>query len=153
MVLPVSIAIKSFLGLYVLTPFEQQLLKRLSDALEPADREVLTHQLANFTTVRRLTHHLEEPKAYGFTNFYTLRLGKDVSATRQLKRFAAKESETLLATAHVAFDGGEIDVQFWLVKGLFFNIEYRSVQNIYYPPEDYCIDSLNVWPSEKKFPA
>ncbi len=57
MTLPFGVALNSFLGLYVLTPFEQELLKRLSESLEPSDRGVLTHQLAHFTTVRRLTRY------------------------------------------------------------------------------------------------
>jgi hypothetical protein len=146
MALPLAVAVKSFLGLYVLTPFEQTLLEQLSEALEPGDREVLRYQLAHFTTVRRLTRHLDEPKAHGFTNFYTLRLGKDVSAERQPKRFASNESEALLASARVTFDGGEIEVQFWLVRGLLFRIEYRSPQKVYYPPGDYRIESVKVWP-------
>lgn len=144
MKLPLVVAIKSFLGLYVLTPFEQDLLKRLSEALDSHDREVLAYQLAHFTTVRRLTRHLDEPRAHGFTNFYTLRLGKDVSSERQPKRFASEEVEALLATAAVVFDGGQIEVQFWLVKGVLFRIEYRSPQKIYYPRSDYRIESLHT---------
>lgn len=146
MTLPLAVAVKSFLGLYILTPFEQDLLKRLSEALGASDREVLAYQLAHFTTVRRLTRHLDEPKAHGFTNFHTLRFGKDVSAERQPKRFASDESEALLATARVSFDSGEIEVQFWLVRGLLFRIEYRSPQKVYYPPGDYRIESLKLWP-------
>ncbi|WP_308366732.1 MULTISPECIES: hypothetical protein [unclassified Microbulbifer] len=150
MTLSLSVKIKSFLGLYVLTPFEQELLKRLSEELEPSDQEVLTYQLAQFTTVRRLIRHLDEPNAYGFTNFHTMQLGKDVSAKRQTKRFPTAENEALLATAHVTFDGGEIGVQFWLVKGILFSIEYRSPQKVYYPPDNYSIGSLKLWPNKAK---
>jgi hypothetical protein len=134
MKLPVAVAIKDFLGLYVLTPLEQELLKQLSEALGPGDREVLAYQLEHFTTVRRLLKHLDDPKAYGFTNFYTVGFGKNVADERQTKRFAANEKEALLATARVIFEGGEMEVQFWLVRGLLFSLEYRSQQNIYYPP-------------------
>lgn len=149
MTLPFTVAIKNFLGIYVLTPFEQELLKWLNEALEPSDSEVLAYQLAHFTTVRRLLKHLDDPKAYGFTNFHTMRFGKSVTDERQTKRFASHEKETLLATARVTFDGGEMDVQFWLVKGVLFSIEYRSPQNIYYPPGDYRIESITLWPKEK----
>lgn len=146
MTLPLAVAVKSFLGLYVLTPFEKELLKRLSEALEPSDREVLAYQLAHFTTVRRLLKHLDDPKAYGFTNFHTMRFGKSATDERQTKRFASSEKEALLATVRVTFEGGEMAVQFWLVKGVLFSLEYRSPQNIYYPPGDYRIESITVWP-------
>lgn len=146
MTLPFAVAVKNFLGLYVLTPFEQELLKRLSWALEPSDREVLAHQLAHFTTVRRLLKHLDDLKAYGFTNFHTMRFGMSVTDERQTKRFASTEKEALLATARVTFEGGEMEVQFWLVRGVLFSLEYRSPQNIYYPAGDYRIESVTVWP-------
>lgn len=141
MTLPLTVAVKSFLGVYVLAPFEQELLSRLSEALEPAEREVLAHQLAHFTTVRRLLRHLDDPKAYGFTNFHTMRFGKSVTDERQTKRFAACKREALVATARVTFEGGEMEVQFWLVKGVLFSLEYRSAQNIYYPSGNYRIES------------
>jgi hypothetical protein len=147
MTLPFAVAVKNFLGLYVLTPFEQELLKRLSEALEPSQREVLSHQLAHFTTVRRLLKYLDDPKAYGFTNIHTMRFGKSVTDERQTKRFASTKKEALLATARVTFDDGEMEVQFWLVKGVLFNLEYRSPQNIYYPPGDYRIESMTAWPN------
>lgn len=146
MTLPLAVAVKSFLGLYVLTPFEQELLNRLSEALKPDDREVLAYQLAHFTTVRRLLKHLDDPKAYGFTNFHTMRFGESVTDERQTKRFASNKTETLLATAHVAFENGEMEVQFWLVRGVLFSLEYRSPQKIYYPTGDYRIEPLTVWP-------
>lgn len=144
MKLPFTVAVKNFLGLYVLTPFEQELLKRLNEALESSDREVLAYQLSHFTTVRRLLKHLDDPKAYGFTNFHTMRFGKNVTDERQTKRFASHEKEALLATTRVTFNGGEMDVQFWLVNGVLFSLEYRSPQNIYYPPGDYRIESVTV---------
>jgi hypothetical protein len=48
---------------------------------------------------------------------------------------------------HVPNSGGEIEVQFWLVRGLLFRIEYRSPQKVYYPPEGYLVESLKVWPN------
>ena len=144
--LPFSVAIRNFFGLYVLTPFEEFLLERLKAALTPEDREVLSHQLANFTTTRRLTRHLDVPNAHGFTNFHTLRFGKDVSAQQQTRRFPSSEPSAILATARVVFDGNAIDVKFVLVSGVLFMIEYRSPQKIYYPSADYRLESLTVWP-------
>lgn len=149
MEIPLFIAVKSFFGLYVLTPFEQTLLKRLLEALAPHDCEILSYQISQFTTVRRLTRHIDEPKAHGFTNFYTLRFGKDVSEKRQSKRFITNEPETLLATVQVTFYRGEIEVQFWLVNGLLFNIEYRPKQKVYYPSGEFRIEPFTLWPNEK----
>lgn len=150
MTLPFTVAVKNFLGLYVITPFEQELLKRLSEALEPGDREVLAYQLAHFTTVRRLLKHLDVPKAHGFTNFHTVSFGRDVTDKRQTKRFNSNESHAVLATARVVFDGGEIGVTFILVRDVLFRIEYRSPQKIYYPPGDYRIESMTAWPRGSK---
>lgn len=149
MALPFIVAIKSFVGLYVLTPFEQDLLRQLSEALNPDEREVLAYQLANFTMVRRQLKHLDEPKAYGFTNFYTTRFGKSIAAERQTKRFMSPKKEHLLATARVTFPGGEMDVQFWVVQGVLFSIEYRSPQHLYYPRGPYQIERLTVRPKEE----
>jgi hypothetical protein len=146
MTLPFAVAVKNLLGLYVLTPFEQELLKRLSESLELSEREILAYQAARFTSVRRLLKHLDDPKAYGFTNFYTTRFGKSVTDERQKKRFASNSNEALLATAHVRFKGGEIEVQFWLVHGVLFSLEYRSPQNVYYPPDGYRIESMTLSP-------
>ena len=140
--LPIATAVKGFLGLKVLTPFEKDLLERLGEVLEPSDREVLEYQIKQFTTVRRLLKHLDDPKAYGFTNFYTLSFGQNVTDERQTKRFATNEEESLLAVAYVDFDEGQMCVQFWLVKGVLFSLEYRSPQNIYYPPSGYRIESI-----------
>lgn len=144
--LPLTVAVKDFFGLYILTPFEQDLLNRLSEALAVEDKEILTYQLSHFTTVRRLIRHLDEPNAHGYTNFYTLRFGKDVSAKCQARRFSTKKAQVVLALARVTFDGGRIDVKFCLVNGVLFCIEYRSPEKIYYPPSDYCVENLAIWP-------
>lgn len=146
MILPFSVAIKSFFGIYVLTPFEEALLEHLSDALGPDDRAILTFQLEHFTTVRRLLKQLDEPNAHGFTNFYTSRFGRSLTDECQTRRFAYSEKESLLATTRVTFEGGEIEVQFWLVTGVLFCMEYRSPQHIYYPPSRYRIEAISVWP-------
>jgi hypothetical protein len=146
MSLPFSVAIRDFFGFYVLTPFEEFLLERLKAALEPEEREILSHQLAHFTTTRRLTRHLDVPNAHGFTNFHTLRFGKDVSAEQQTRRFRSSEPNAILATARVVFDARAIDVKFVLVGGVLFRIEYRSPQKIYYPSADYRLESIKVWP-------
>jgi hypothetical protein len=143
--LPLVVAVKNFLGLYVLTPFEESLLAKLSEALNSQGREILAHQLAHFTTVRRLMRHLDEPNAHGYTEFYTLRFGKNLTAERQVKRFPSNESQAVLATAHVVFNSGEIDVKFWLVRGVLFKVEYRSPQKIYYPPDEgYTIEVVKA---------
>lgn len=144
--LPLSVAVKNFLGLKVLTPFEKNLLDRLGNSLETSDREVLSLQLKRFTTVRRFLERVDDPRAHGFTNFHTSHFGRDVTDERQTTRFTTTETEALLATARVTFLGGEMVVQFWIVKGVLFRLEYRSPQNIYYPHGGYQIESIAVWP-------
>jgi len=146
MKLPLPIAIKYLLGIYALSPFEEALLQRLGDALAPPDREILAAQMANFNTVRRMLRHVDDPEAHGFTNFYMLRLGKSVTEERQTRRFATSDWEAVLAETHVSFDGGEMAVQFGLVGGVLFSIEYRSPQHIYYPPDGYRIGPVELWP-------
>src|SRR5678816_4934698 len=99
MKLPLSVAVKNFLGLYVLTPFEQRLLARLKEALAPEEKEIIEFQLAHFTTVRRLIRHVDVPNAHGYTNFYTLRLGSDVTDKVQTKRFSSNKVHSVIATA------------------------------------------------------
>lgn len=146
MKIPLVVMLKDFFGFYVLTPFERKLLERLREGLDPAGRVALDYQLAHFTTTRRLLKDLDDPTAYGFTNFHTTRFGRDVTEQRQTKRFASSASEELLAWAQVSFNGGEITVQFWIARGVLFSIEYRSPQRIYYPAERYRIESISVWP-------
>ena len=61
MSLSLDVAVKNFLGFYVLTPFEQELLKGLSEALSPEEREILAYQLGHFMSVRRLIRHIDVP--------------------------------------------------------------------------------------------
>ncbi len=142
--LPLWIAIRNFFGIFVLTPFEEDLLKRLREVLGPADREALAEQLKTFTTVRRLLKHLDERNAHGFTNFYTTRLGQDVSDRRHAKRFVSRPTDSVLGTAHVLFQGGEIEVTFITVDGVLFSMDYRSPQRLYYPPSGYRIAELKL---------
>ena len=144
MKLPLSVAIKNFFGIFVLTPFEKKLLDQLMETIDANDREILAYQLSHFTSARRLIRHLDERNAYGFTNFYTLRFGKDASAKYQPMRFKNSEPEAILANARVTHKEGQIDVRYWIVRGLFFKMEYRSPQNIYYPSGDYKIEMLDV---------
>lgn len=133
MKLPIIVSLKNLFGLYVLTPFEQRLLDELEAALEPEFKNILKFQLSKFTTVRRLIRYLDEPNSHGYTNFYTIKYGRDISDERQIKRFPFIEPEELFATGCVKGDFGIIQVQIWLVHGVLFTIEYRSEQKIYYP--------------------
>ena len=145
--LPLSVAVKNFLGLYVLTPFEQRLLASLKEALAQAEKEVLEFQLAHYTTVRRLIRHIDVPNAHGYTNFYTLRLGSDITDKVQTKRFSSNKVHSVIATARIAHSGGEINVKFILVRDVLFRIEYRSRQKIYYPSGEYQVHSFDLWPT------
>lgn len=141
MKLPIIVSLKNLLGLYVLTPFEQRLLDELEAMLEPKCKNILKFQLSNFTMVRRLIRHLNEPNSHGYTNFYTTKYGQDLSNERQIERFLFLEPEELFAVGCVKGDFGVIQVQFWLVNGILFTIEYRSEQKIYYPTnENYEIE-------------
>jgi hypothetical protein len=83
--------------------------------------------------------------AYGHTEFYTLSFGKNLTKERQAKRFPSNDSQAVLATTRVRFASGEIDVMFWLVRGVLFKLEYRSPQRICYPPrEEFRIEDVTV---------
>jgi hypothetical protein len=147
MKLPFFVAIKDFFGFYAITPFEQSLLERLVEALDPKDQYILTSQLRRFTLVQRVINSssIDDPDIFGGnTMFFTQRWGKDVSKNRQTVRFDCNIS--LLATAHVIFNDGEINVKFWTYGGVLSSIQYRSPQKIYYPGNYFHIDSLRVWP-------
>lgn len=142
--LPIAIAIKNFFGIYELTPLEEDLLKALSDALTSQYQTVLKSQLGNFNAVRRLVKYVSGPHSHGFTNFHVIKRGKEVSQKVQLKRFPEEPKERIFATAKVLFDEGEIFAEFWLVRGIFFRIKYRSPQNIWYPPDGYRVADVHV---------
>ncbi|PWQ96848.1 hypothetical protein [Leucothrix arctica] len=140
--------IKNFFGFFVIYPFEQTLLDCLQDRLSVEEREILCHQIGRFTVVRRLFRHLGIQGAYGFTNFHTFRFGKNISGKLQKKTFANKDEEVLLATARVTHAKGEINIQFWIVRGIFFSIEYRSAQHQYHPLSSFDIVDIVVWPNK-----
>jgi hypothetical protein len=145
MKLPFLVVIKDFFGLYALTPFEQSLLEHLKAALRSDDRKVLEYQLSHFTDVRRTIKPVSVPNVGG-TIFYTIQRGENVREEKQKIKFSVQVPNMLLAIARVIFDGGEINIQFWIYKGVFFSIEYRSPQHVFYPENNYRIDFLKVWP-------
>ncbi|MBE9610010.1 hypothetical protein [Chitinilyticum piscinae] len=137
--IPLSIKIKSFFGLYVLTPFEENLLEHLRKSLDEDGQKILDFQMSNFTIVRRFIKPLNDPRSHGYTNFYTCRFGINLAKKRQVKHFKSTSSDGVLATAEVVFFEGRIEVKFILVDGVLFRIEYRSPQKIYYPPSEYRV--------------
>jgi hypothetical protein len=137
-------SIKSFFGIHVLLPFEKALLDSLASAMSPTDREILQAQLSKINMSRRLLRHIDEPNAHGFTNFYTVRWGKDVTERAHHRRFKVPPSEGILARCRVDFEGGHIDVEFWQVNGVLFGMKYRSPERIYIPPHPYRIEGVNV---------
>ena len=142
-----SFKVKNFFGLYELSPFEEELLQTLDSNLSNEEKNILAHQMQRFNLVRRTIKHIDVPDAHGFTNFHTYRFGKNVTDKRQQKRFASDMEEELLATATVVFNSSKINIQFWLVQGVFFRIEYRSAQKTYYPTDDYSINDIVIWPN------
>jgi hypothetical protein len=73
----------------------------------------------------------------------------NVAAERQIRRFATDEQDedtVVLATASAIFAVGQMDVQLWIRNGVLFCMDYRSAQKIYYPPGDYLIETMTLWP-------
>lgn len=138
--------VRNFFGVFALTPFEQDLLVRLKVELDSEDSGILEAQLKNYNVVRRLTKHVDVPGAHGFTNFHCQRFGKDISNEVQHRKFSREDAECVLANAVVTFDNVRIDVQFWIVRGVFFRIEYRSPQKIYCPIGKYVVQDWQIWP-------
>lgn len=137
-------SVKSFFGLHVLLPFEKALLDALASAMNQTDREILKEQLSKINMSRRLLRHVDEPNAHGFTNFYTVRWGKDVTEREHHKRFKVPQSEGILARCRVEFEGGNIDVEIWQANGVLFGMRYRSPEHIYHPPSAYRIHDMQV---------
>lgn len=142
--MPILNAIKDFFGIYELTPLEKDLLTALRDGLSPEYQEILKTQTSKFNVVRRLVKYLDAPASHGYTNFHVVRKGVEVSEEAQSARFPEEPSNGKFATARVVFDGGEIFVEFWLAKGIFFRMKYSSPQKIWYPPDGYRVLELNV---------
>jgi hypothetical protein len=137
-------SIRSFFGIHILLPFEKALLDALASAMSPTDREILHEQLRKINMSRRLLRHLDEPNAHGFTNFYTVRWGKDVTEREHRRRFKVPQSEGILARCRVDFEGGHIDVEFWQVNGVLFGMRYRSPERIYSPPPPYRVEDVHM---------
>lgn len=144
--IPILDKLRDFFGLYVILPFEKMLLDKLLAEMCNEDRGVLEYQLNQFLMVKRVFKHLDVANAHGFTNFYTYRFGRNLEEKYQKKRFSVVDEE-LLAKAKVCFEGGEINVSYYLLNGVFFCIDYRSSQKIYYPTSDFSIESFEVWPN------
>lgn len=137
-------SVKSFFGFHVLLPFEKALLDALASAMNQTDREILKEQLSKINMSRRLLRHLDEPNAHGFTNFYTVRWGKDVTERKHQSRFKVPKSDGILARCRLEFEGGHIDVEFLQANGVLFGMRYRSPERIYHPPSAYRIDDMQV---------
>ena len=140
--IPLWVRVKSFFGIFALTPFEEELIEGLRKALSGELRDILDSQLRALNTVNRLIEADDDPNSYGYTEFHCVKLGKVILEYGQ--PFAVEEKEKKFAETFVRFVDGEINVEFWLVRGRLFSMEYRSSQKIYYPPEEHETEPIVV---------
>ncbi len=142
LLVPFSIKIKSFFDFNVLTPFEEKLLILLKEKLDATDQVALDKQLNYFNKVSRFLEPSEKINSYGYTEFHKVKFGRPVLEFPSDMTLSESLKDGQLATASVKFEGGEINVEFRILKGVLVIIKYRSPQKIYYPPENYTVATV-----------
>ena len=134
------IRLKDSFGMKVLTPFEAKLIDVLNDSFSEKDRSVFQGQLKNINVIRRDLQSLEHhPFHHGWTQFYRVKFGKSI--LDHSEPFSGMPLESYkgnnIAKVNVVFAGGSMVVTYTAVHGMFFALNYRSKQKIYYPPKEY----------------
>ena len=121
---------RDFFGLKTFTPFEEVLIKELSDRLSGHNRLALESQVKRFNYCPRLLK--ADPSVvglYGYTNFY---LGKNKT---DYLPFKMDEPLDVIASAVVVFNEGEIKVSYTQFKKRLFTLKYTGNKKSYYPPK------------------
>jgi len=139
--IPWRTRLRTFFGLFTLTPFEETLIDAVRERLPTELRDILDAQLSEFNYTARV---LDERLDHATTCFYKMRFGRPRLALRRL--FPTDKEKVQLAKVHVKTDDATIDVEFWIVRKIFFLVEFRSPQNIFYPRGAYTIASVDVFP-------
>lgn len=135
--------IKQFIGMFNLTPFEEHIIKTVEQHLSSDMCAIFRDQLSQFNRVDRFLG-FDERIDYGFTSFYWMKWGK--SQLDFPKYFPNETEEAKLADIKIVCDDKNvISVTLWIVKGVFFQIEYRSPEDEYQPTGAYKIQSVKVY--------
>lgn len=121
--------------------FERDLIERLTKALNLANAEIFQDQMGRFNKVRRTPDGGNVSRVE--TNMYWKEWGK---IRRDFpKRFLCSEREKKLATLVVDSSIGEINVEFWLVDGAMFSMEFSSPQQVFRPLDpSYVVKSIKI---------
>jgi len=134
-----SSKIKFFFGIFEIIEFA--LRQKLPEDL----KLVLDSQVSKFNVVRRLFKHIDVKGSHGYTNFYTMRLGKNTSLSAQDKKFPNTQPEYLLCSMNIKDANNLIKVNIWTVEGVLFAFDYHSSDHIYFPKSDnYTIRDIEL---------
>lgn len=99
------------------TPLERALLDALAERLQPEARQLLGSQIAQVNRVNRLTAGKE-------VNVYRLRHGKPTFDQAVAFPNQVEEAKLAVITFRAAGRPKAIRVDFWLVKGLLFEVQF-----------------------------
>lgn len=123
------------------TDFELYLIKQISTHLSNEMQTILTDQISHFNLVQR-TPDRDDIEGRE-TRFYWIKYGK-VCLDYPLK-FPVNEDDFTMAEALVKHKSGLTKVKIFIVRQVFFMIEFESNERAYYPQNTYEIVSLQVY--------
>ena len=142
--------VKWMLGQVNYTEFEKALISAVMAELSPADRAILSDQLARMTRVER-SFADDLRMRYGYTELYCMRGGRAINNAFPL-RFQTATMESELARVLVWDGDNSIEARLMLVNGGLFQIQYYSPSRVWYPRSGYRIQSVTLC-LDKQTPA
>jgi hypothetical protein len=147
--IPLLLRTKHFFGFRTVTDFEERLLIALGAALDERRREILVRQVAACNkVVRHLDPSMEPHDTFAYTEFHRTKFGRPVLEFEE--RLSKSDASQLFAQTTAVFREGRIYVDYWIVHGAFFSMQYRSKQRIYYPSNPYEIAAVTILHSDSR---
>ena len=137
---PITARVKGFFGLFNLTEFEARLLVFLRDHVEERLSVALDDQVGRFNFVHRIIDSGDPRLEYGFTDFYYKRWHRVLRFPKLLPGLEGHDEHILLTCKVRDERDNEINCRFIAVRGALFEIQYRSVQRVWYPSGAYAIE-------------
>ena len=131
--------LKNFFGIFVLTEFEFQLLEFLCRNSDENTRNILRRQIDRFNFVNRILDSSDPELPYGFTDFYYKRRGTILRSPQTLADLEEVEEHVLMECLAEDADGARIRCSFVAVRGVLFEIQYRSTQRRWHPIGSYSL--------------
>jgi hypothetical protein len=131
--------VKNFFGFFNLTKFEVKLIEYLIHHANSEDKKVLLDQFNRFNFVNRVIKSDDERLKHGFTDFYSKKLGRLNRFPVLLAGLENVSEYKLLGCKVCDSTGNVIEVNFFSVNGVFFELEFFSSKRVWYPVGEYSI--------------